>query len=190
MRAIGKDGEKALLDAFKHEFNYAQHLTCSLHVRRNVKDKLHQCNLSSQLSSDIIGDIFGKKMGNVYMEGLVDAKNADEFQAKLDTLTAKWSGFDDTECENVDTFLKWFLTHKVSVIRDIMLSDVRQECGLGCPLEPFSTNVCEAANSMLKRKVDYKRNELTDFIVKLKEFVEEQENEIKRAVIGRGKYEL
>ena len=35
-----------------------------------------------------------------------------------------------------------------------------------------------------------KRNELPDFIKKLREFVDEQENEIERAIIRRGKYEL
>jgi len=32
VRVIGTDGEKALIDAFKHEFGFAQHLTCFIHV--------------------------------------------------------------------------------------------------------------------------------------------------------------
>ncbi len=40
VRVVGTDGEQALIDAFKHEFGFAQHLTCFNHVRRNVKDKL------------------------------------------------------------------------------------------------------------------------------------------------------
>lgn len=124
------------------------------------------------------------------MEGLVDAKDPDDFQSKVDKLAEKWRSGDDTECEEMNKFLVWFREHEVPIIRDTMLCQVSKECGLGCPPEPFTTNACEAANSMLKNKVDYKRNELSDFIKKLREFVDEQENEIERAIIGRGKYEL
>ena len=37
LRAFGTDGEKALVDAFTHEFRFAIHLYCSIHVRNNVK---------------------------------------------------------------------------------------------------------------------------------------------------------
>ena len=68
---LGTDG---LLDAFKHEFGLAQHLTCSIHVRRNVKDKLRECTVPSQFSVEIL-DVFGKKLGT---EGLTDAEDADD----------------------------------------------------------------------------------------------------------------
>lgn len=43
MRATGTDGEQPLIDAFLHEFGFALHLTCFIHVRRNIKDKLSEC---------------------------------------------------------------------------------------------------------------------------------------------------
>jgi len=43
---------------------------------------------------------------------------------------------------------------------------------------------------MLKRKVDYKKNDLHVFINHLKQVVDEQEKEVERAVIGRGKYKF
>ena len=45
VRALGTDGEKALCNAFKHEFGFAQHPTCLLHVHRNVKERLRECNI-------------------------------------------------------------------------------------------------------------------------------------------------
>ena len=54
VRAIGTDGEKALIDAFKHEFGFAHHLTCFLHVRRNTKEKLRECNIPNQLCDEIL----------------------------------------------------------------------------------------------------------------------------------------
>ena len=74
------------------------------------------------------------------------------------------------------------------MIRDTMLHCVREECGLGWPPHIFTTNASENANAVLKRKVDYKRNELPVFIDKLKELVQEQQCEVERAVIGRNKY--
>ena len=42
---------------------------------------------------------------------------------------------------------------------------------------------------MLKHKVNYKQNELPEFLEKLKELLFEQEQEVKKAVLGRGNYE-
>ena len=53
---------------------------------------------------------------------------------------------------------------------------------MGCPPEPFSTNVSESINAMLKRKHDYKRSELPAFIDKIKELVNEQQKELEREV--------
>ena len=54
---------------------------------------------------------------------------------------------------------------------------------------PFTTNASESINAMLKRKVNYKRSELPTFVDKVKELIKEQQ-EVERAVIGRGKYKL
>lgn len=50
VRAFGTDGEEALGDAFAHEFAFSQRLTCFIHVRRNLKDKLAEYNIPTCLS--------------------------------------------------------------------------------------------------------------------------------------------
>ena len=40
VRAFGTDGEKALADAFGHEYRYATRLSCFIHCRRNLKQQL------------------------------------------------------------------------------------------------------------------------------------------------------
>ena len=37
LQGFGADGEKALIDAFSHEFGFAIHLLCAIHLQRNVK---------------------------------------------------------------------------------------------------------------------------------------------------------
>ena len=71
-----------------------------------------------------------------------------------------------------------------------MLKPIGEECGLGCPPEPFTTNASESINAMLKRKLDYKWSELPAFIDKVKELVNKQQKELERAVIGKAKYQM
>ena len=47
------------------------------------------------------------------------------------------------------------------------------------PPTSFTTNTCESMNAMLKRKVDYKKNELPALMNHIKELVDEQEKEVK-----------
>ena len=192
VRALGTDSEKALLDAFKHEFGFAQHLTCFIHVCRNVKDKLNECNISSQLVIEILDDVFGKKIGTLYVEGLVDADDIDDFDAKLESLLTKWKSHEvaTTSTSDIYKFTDWFQSYKVPVIRNSMIKGVREECGLGSPPATFTTNASESANYMIKHKVNYKQNELPEFLEKYKELVCEQEQEVNKALLGRGKYEL
>ena len=68
-----------------------------------------------------------------------------------------------------------------------MLRPVREKAGLGIPPIAFTTNTSESINAMLKRKVDYKRNDLPVFLEKVKQLIQEQD-EIEKAVISRGKY--
>ena len=184
VRAFGTDGEQALAEAFGHEFAFSQRLNCFIHVRRNVKDKCNEFHIPSDVSQKILNDIFGAKLGGVFIEGLVDASGDNDFQRKVDDAIVSWQNYSIPSSANMTSCVQWFVTNKSHVLRDSMLKPVREECGLGCPPEPFSTN------AMLKRKRDYKRSELPVFIDKVKELVNEQQKELERVVIGRGKYQL
>ena len=60
------------------------------------------------------------------------------------------------------------------------------KAGLGDPPARFTTNASESMNALLKKKVNYKKNELPLFIDELKSVIEEQERELERAVINTG----
>lgn len=175
VRAFGTDGEEALGDAFAHEFAFSQRLTCFIHVRRNLKDKLAEYNIPTCLSQKIIDEVFGKNVGNVFVEGLIDAHNYIDFQHKVEALAQSWCSCQVQSSANLEGFLEYFMANKVPVIRNTMLRSVREECGLGCQPQIFTTNASESINAVLKNKVNYKRNELPDFIGKLKEVIAEQQ---------------
>lgn len=189
IRAFGTDGEKALIDAFSHEFRFAVHLLCFIHVRKNIKEKLSACSISDTVQTEILGDIFGKKVGSTLLEGLVDSEDVVSFEDNAALLLEKWMRNED-ELVAIEEFCRWFVKNKVDVIRKSMLRSVREEAGLGSPPEPFYTNSSECVNSIIKMKVGYKRNELPQFVAKLRELCDEQEREVERAVIRRGKYRL
>ena len=180
VRAFGTDGEKALADGFTHEFRYALHLTCFIHFRRNIKQQLQERDFPSHAISEIIDDVMGCQKGSVFCEGLVDCSSHDEFQQKLVLLKERWEKFDG------EGFYEWFCEHKAAIVEETMLKPIREDAGLGCPPESFTTNASETANFIIKNKVDYKHNQLPEFVEKLKQVIDDQEREIEKAVIQRG----
>ena len=58
------------------------------------------------------------------------------------------------------------------------------------PPSPFYTNAVEYINSLLRLCTDYKKQEFTTFVIKLKELVETQFSEVDRAIAGVGEYEV
>ena len=150
----------------------------------------HKCSVPTPISANIIDDIFGKKFGSTYVEGLVDASDNIGFQDKLEKILEKWRNLSLPSSANLDRFIGWFLNHKVPVIQQSILRSVREECGLGSPPSQFTTNACKTANSMLKSQTNYTRTEMFKFLDKLKQLIYEQDHDIERAIIGWGKYEL
>ena len=155
-----------------------------------MKNKLHEYNIPSCVNTEILDDIFGKKAGAVYLEGLVDAIDIDDFDAKTESLLKKWTNSEHTSTCNMEGFISWFQTFKAPVIHGSMIRPVREECGLGSLPAPFKTNASKTANYMLNHKVNCKQSELPEFLQKLKELVHEQEREVEEALLERGKYEM
>ena len=108
---FGTDGEKALINAFQHEFPFAQHLTCFIHVCRNIKDELIQLGITQDIRIEILDDIFGKKIGDTHYEGIVDACTEVEFDEKAELLHDKWLLHENAKQE-VQAFYEWFMKNK------------------------------------------------------------------------------
>lgn len=192
LQSFGTDGEEALYGAFTQAFPKAIHLLCVIHFRRNIKAKLRELNIQEDKQEIIISDIFGKQVAMHQVEGLLDSENADEFEKGFEILSKKWSNMEMEEMEGgpLHIFGKWFHQYKSTVVKKSMLKATRRKAGLGNPPLHFTTNASESINSVLKNKVDYKKSELPQFLDKLRSVISEQERELERAIIGRGKYEF
>lgn len=95
-----------------------------------------------------------------------------------------------SNASDIDKFIKWFMSNKVGVLRTTMLRSIREETGLGNPPTIFTTNASESINALIKRKVDYKKHQLPQFIDAVQELVDEQNREVERAIVNRGKWRL
>ena len=60
-----------------------------------------------QLSSDILDDIFGKKVGSVYIEGLVDAQDCNDFQEKVERFVERLQDASLPSQANMERFITW-----------------------------------------------------------------------------------
>ena len=185
--AFGTDGEKALVQACHSKFPNAIHLRCWLHFKDNLSSKLERdLRLPKNVTQEFIVDI----MGNVSTleHGLVDAEDDEVFNAQLQNLEKVWNEREQACTKDDSVFYDWFLEYCKDVIKDSMLLSVRKSAGLGNPPAPYYTNAVESMNSLLKLRTNFKKLEVTTFISKLKELVDNQFAEVDRAVAGLGEY--
>lgn len=74
------------------------------------------------------------------------------------SLVRRWQEF-EVAATTSKRFVDWFDTYKSGIIKKSMLRHVREKAGLRRPPTLFTTNA-----ALLRRKVDYKRNELPVFL--------------------------
>ena len=77
--AFGTDGQEAIIDAFSHSFPSAASLRCLIHFKRNIAEKLKECNIPAALADEFLS---GKHSGSTY-EGLVDSNSEQEFNLTI-----------------------------------------------------------------------------------------------------------
>ena len=145
---------------------------------------MQELKYSDSVSTEILNDIFGCREGSTSSEGLIDCSNSEEFNEKMILMKDRWNQ------AGASDFYKWFLQYKAFTMKTTMLKDVREDAGLGTPPEIFTTNASETINSVIKSHLSHKSSKHIELIDKLKEVIDDQELEVEKAIIGRGKYQL
>ena len=195
VKAIGTDGESALVEAAIRNFPQAAHVRCFRHLQQNIEQHLREEQFPPAAIKLIVGDIFGHTYSDgTYNEGLVDSCDPETFDAQLADLKPKWDhhekqAFSDRKSHD-PAFHTWFSKFKAEDFRQCTLRSLREEVGLGCPPKPFFTNDSESINALLKHSLGYKKHQWGVFNNKVKNLVEQQKREVERAVIGYGVYQL
>ena len=90
LHVFGMDREKALVHACHSQFPRVIHLSCWLHFKENILNKLEQgLHLLRSVAQEFIADV----MGNISTleHGLVDAEDEEVFTAQLHSLKKVWN---------------------------------------------------------------------------------------------------
>ena len=186
----GTDGEDNMAKAFSDVYSNAKHLRCDIHMKDNIKRKLSQLNITGDVASEIMSDVFGKKIDGGKEGGLVDCCSSEEFDSALISATQNWI----TIHENGKDFVNYFFKEKADVIRETARADIRSVCGLGYPPKAYTQNANECMNRLIKadETPSYSKKEaaLLPYIEKIRrEIVRQQEDQF-LSLIGRGPYQI
>lgn len=189
--AFGTDDEEALIDGFRNNFDRSVNLLCEIHLKKNVEKKLQELGIKGKTKDEVVADIFGRKIGSIHESGLIDAKDAESFDAMLVSLDERWSA----QHANGKEFHKWFSQRKRPLFVNSAIAPVRQRAGLGHPPEKFTTNRSEQTNRAIQ---EFARQESKDkrnvdefsFCISMSKLVNIQKLEIELAIVGNGEYRL
>ena len=147
--AVGTDGEQAIVKALETVFPNTVQLRCFIHMKDNILRKLSDFLLPQSVREDILQDIFGKQRGTVYVKGLVDSYDANDFDKRLSSFKEKWDDFESSCHPHQDPqFFQWFLDNKADVMKSTMIVSIRESVGLGSPPLKYTTNCNEALKHM------------------------------------------
>ena len=88
----------------------------------------------------------------MYINGLVDARDAKDFDRRLVALQRKWDEIEISAHPTRDPFFHaWFLSNKAEVMKTTMIASVRTKAGLGSPPGRYTTNRNESCCSSFFR---------------------------------------
>ena len=108
-------------------------------MKKNIAKKLREMQFSKDVKNEIIADIFGKRRGDAFECGLMDAKSEEGFDAMLDNLEQRSSSIH----VNGADFHAWFRARKKRISLFSHQSGPPKRAGLGSPPESFITSRSE-----------------------------------------------
>ena len=83
LKKIGHDLDKATANGFKDIFQCADHLWCTQHLQGRTSAKLKKMNVADRTQARIMADLYGSQQGFIEQEGLADAIDIEDFEAKV-----------------------------------------------------------------------------------------------------------
>ena len=189
LKAYGTDGEPELIKAFSVCFPHAVHLRCTIHMRKNVKDKLRSLSVPQSVASEFLDDIFGKQTGSHFEAGLIDAESEASFRTALSNVQCRWNNLERSciPSSSEPQFHAWFCKYKAKDIIKCVLPEVRSRAGVD-PGHLFTTNSSEAINHVIKQEVEWKECKLPQLISHLKAITAQHQAELEKAIVGRGEW--
>ena len=167
---FGSDDDKAQSKAIDEAFPNVKRLTCTRHLKENI----HLCDTVGCSMADrqrIIQQISGPK-GMCYAS---DPVTLDIRQQNVAEVVAP-------------TFIPYLNQRIVPMIHMNLETKILTE--LPMTNRPWTNNNCESMNHVLKQATEWKSRCMLDLILILHNVVRSQQEDLKRALIGMGNYQL
>ena len=172
---FGSDDDKAQSKAIDEAFPNVKRLTCTRHLKENIQR--HLCDTVGCSMADrqrIMQQIFGPK-GMCYASDPV-------------TLDIRQQNVLNVAEVVAPTFIPYFNQRIVPMIR--MNLETKILTDLPMTNRPWTNNNCESMNHVLKQVTEWKSRCMLDLILILHNVVRSQQDDLKRALIGMGNYQL
>ena len=163
-------------------------MRCFIHSKRNVEERLN--TLPARERNIIIQYIFEKVEVTHKYEGLVHAADTDIFTVLTESIKDKWNSIklpNLTASIEGPSFHSWSVKNIRPYMGKHMVTNIRERNGISCD---FSTDQSESLNAKLRRKTDYRANELELFLRIVKDVYDTQEEENRQAFISEGDFEM
>ena len=186
VKATMNDGEPGLMKALDTFLRNSIKLRCLGHFRQNVKDELKKLGLGAE-EKYFLDKVFGYVCGDIRVEGLLDAKDDDEFNSLLLAYKREMNEKESQMRPNAEpSFHNWIQKH-ANVMKKSMILGVRSAAGLK---DSCTSNDAESNNHVLKSAADGEEMSTVEFISLSKSIALNQRQEVIRAVLNKGEYRL
>lgn len=162
-------------------------LRCLGHFRQNVKDELSVLGIGGDQQKNFLDKVFGFVCGDVRVEGLLDARDEEEFDSLLLAYKREMTKKECQKCPHAEpSFHNWLQKHG-HVMKKSMILGVRIEAGLD-RVDSCTSNDAESNNHVLKSAADNEEMSALEFISLSKSVALNQRQEVTRAVLRKGDY--
>ena len=142
--------------------NFAMPLTHLLQpVLLQYEGGIPEAWLASHTIAEIIDDVMGCQKGSVFCEGLVDCSTHDEFNQKLVYSPQEKMGSIWSRRSCTTWLLQLALWAQGYYIWGL---PIREDAGLGCPPQAFTTIMLLKQATLSLNKVNYKHKQLIEFV--------------------------
>ena len=150
IKAIITDGEEPLQNSFNDVFSRAQPLRDFRHFQQNMDSALKYMGISAKKERDpFLNDVFGHTEDDVYVKGLCDAEDEQEFRVLLDSYRDVWKEREALTLSNANERVFAWITNRAELLCKTMIREARKKAGLGSPHKKAYTNMSEAMNHVL-----------------------------------------
>ena len=123
---------------------------------------------------EVMKDVYGTRIGEVYEYGLAEATNEDELNSKLATLKNKWD-------KAVPGFYNWFVTHRKKDFAESVIKSARE----GTQLDGlYYQNDVESLHAIEKRIQGFKKQDVLGAVRTGEELIRQEENDEVLALYG------